>query len=79
MESLSVSLQEPELGINRYVGPECIGCGRIKNDYTCNTYPFPEAWFRHGKHCPMANHIQTPAQIAAEKKRVGQQKQKKSR
>lgn len=70
--------QEPELGIDRYVGPECVGCERVSNDYTCNTYPFPVAWFRHGRHCPMASHIKSPDQVAAEKKRVGQQKQKKS-
>jgi len=65
--------------VSRIVGPDCIGCGRINNDYTCNTYPFPAAWFRNGKRCPLASHIKTPEQVVAEKKRVGQQKQKKTR
>jgi hypothetical protein len=69
----------PGWDVDRIVGPECVGCERVKNDYTCNTYQFPSAWFRHGKHCPMASHIKSPEQVAAEKKRVGQQKQKKSR
>lgn len=65
--------------VDRIVGPGCVGCERVNNDYTCSTYHSPNAWFRHGKHCPMASHIKTPEQVAAEKKRVGQQKQKKNR
>jgi len=67
------------LNLDEVVVPQCVGCDRIKDDYTCNAYIKPEAWFRNGKHCPLASHIKTPTQVIAEKKRVGQQKQKKSR
>lgn len=67
-----------DFNIDRIVGPECVGCGRINDNYTCSTYPFPATWFRNGKHCPMANHISLP-KTAATKARVGQQKQKKVR
>ena len=64
--------------LDRFIISECIGCDRVNNDYTCNTYFNPAAWFRNGKRCPLASHIKTPEEVVAEKKRVGQQKQKKT-
>lgn len=65
------------LDLNEIIVPKCVGCNKVRNDYTCVAYLNPEAWFRNGKHCPLASHIKSPEQMAAEKKRVGQQKQKK--
>jgi len=65
------------MNASRYIVDGCVGCERVDNSI-CNAYLNPGAWFRNGKHCPMANHIKSPDAVAAEKKRVGQQKQKKS-
>jgi hypothetical protein len=62
----------------RYIVAQCVGCDRV-SESLCTTYHNPGAWFRWGKHCPLASHIKSPAQVAAAKVRVGQQKQKKAR
>ncbi len=62
--------------VDRYIVAGCVGCNRVDNSL-CTAYLNPGAWFRFGKHCPLASHIKSPAQVAVGKKRVGQQKQKK--
>jgi len=53
---------------------KCIGCKRIENDY-CKLYVIPEIKWRLGD-CPSATHIQKQTSLS-EKRRVGQQKQKR--
>ena len=55
---------------------QCKGCGQ-EIDGKCPAYINPSAWFRNGKHCPLATHIKTGSQKPRCKVRVGQQKQRK--
>lgn len=55
---------------------QCIGCKRTERNETCSAYYNPEVKWSAGN-CPLASHVQTEEEIAAEKIRVGQQKQKK--
>lgn len=43
----------------------------------CQSYAFPKAKWRNGQPCPLASHREVIETKAAEKLRVGQQKQKK--
>ena len=62
----------------RYIVEQCVGCNKVDNSL-CQAYENPGAWFRNGKHCPLASHIHSASSAPTSKKRVGQQKQKKSR
>jgi len=58
---------------------KCLGCKRVTgNDENahCSTYLNPGARWRSG-HCALASHVRYMAPEVEEKKRVGQQKQKK--
>lgn len=59
--------------VGRYVVDKCIGCNRVDNSI-CTTYPNPGAWFRNGKHCPLASHIKANSSAPKGKVRVDQQK-----
>jgi hypothetical protein len=63
----------------RTIGPECVGCNKVNSRMECIVYLDPIGKFRLGRSCPLASHIKTGEQIAAEKKRIGQQKQKKKK
>lgn len=56
---------------------KCEGCARI-NERTnfCTTYVNPEKKWRLGN-CPLATHVVVRVEENQEKRRVGQQKQKK--
>lgn len=64
----------------RPIVEKCIGCDRILkaegDNQLCKAFPYPEAKWRLGP-CSMATHVKVEAAKAAEKTRVGQQKQKK--
>lgn len=64
--------------MTRYIVHECVGCNKVSSSI-CEAYPNPSAWFRNGKRCPLASHIETSVSPPLGKKRVGQQKQKKNR
>lgn len=74
---ITIRKSKPEFHAERYIVEQCIGCDRVKEGL-CNTYENPGAWFRNGKHCPLASHIKRTSSAPIGKKRVGQQKQKKS-
>ncbi|MDR3039015.1 MAG: PxxKW family cysteine-rich protein [Candidatus Adiutrix sp.] len=64
---------------HRPVVEKCSGCDRILKEAgggRCSAFAFPEAKWRLGP-CSMATHIKSETAKAAEKVRVGQQKQKK--
>jgi hypothetical protein len=58
---------------------QCIGCQRIieSDIIQCKAYIKPSVWWRNGKYCPLATHYIPPVEKKEEKKRAGQQKQKK--
>ncbi|MDL2226032.1 PxxKW family cysteine-rich protein [Deltaproteobacteria bacterium OttesenSCG-928-M10] len=63
----------------RPVVEQCDGCDRVLSENggkLCSAFAFPDTKWRLGP-CSMATHVKTEAASAAEKKRVGQQKQKK--
>ncbi len=61
----------------RPVVEQCSGCDRILSEAnTCSAFAFPDTNWRLGA-CSMATHIKSESAKAAEKIRVGQQKQKK--
>lgn len=63
--------------MTRYIVHECIGCDKVSNGL-CETYINPSAWFRNGRHCPLASHIKhAVGTLKATRKRVGQQKHRK--
>lgn len=64
--------------IDGYIMPACIGCDHILPGSKCAIWLSPSAKMAKGN-CGRATHIQTARQIEAEKKRVGQQKQKKKK
>lgn len=66
------------MGMERYITDKCVGCDKVSSSL-CEAYSNPSAWFRNGKRCPLASHIETSVSSPLGKKRVGQQKQKKSR
>lgn len=55
----------------------CEGCER-NNNGTCTVWLSPEAKFHGRSDCGMATHITKRTKVTEEKKRVGQQKQKKN-
>jgi len=57
---------------------QCNRCNKIVGG-KCLAYINPGAWFRNGKHCPLASHIKTGSRKPGGKVRVGQQKQRKLR
>lgn len=66
------------MGMERYIVDKCVGCNKVSNS-TCEAYINPSAWFRNGKHCPLASHIEISVSSPLGRVRVGQQKQKKNR
>jgi hypothetical protein len=61
------------------VAEQCEGCDRIKiveEKKLCSAFPVPAVKWRLGN-CNLATHIKVETKGAAEKVRVGQQKQKK--
>jgi len=58
---------------------KCVGCNKTKDNY-CISYPKPSFMWKVSQVCPMASHVmyQSP-KVLAEKLRVGQQKQKKTK
>ncbi len=54
------------------------GCAKIENGY-CRAYIRPESKWRLSKVCPAATHIKSEAEKLREKRRIGQQKQRKRR
>lgn len=61
----------------RFITDKCIGCDHVDNSI-CNAYINPSAWFRNGKRCPLASHLNTNLSAPKGKIRVGQQKQRKT-
>lgn len=61
----------------RYITDQCMGCSHVDNSI-CDAYTNPSAWFRNGKHCPLASHINTNLSAPKGKIRVGQQKGRKN-
>ncbi|MDR1921152.1 MAG: PxxKW family cysteine-rich protein [Candidatus Adiutrix sp.] len=62
----------------RPVVEQCDGCDRIEGETkTCGAFAFPSAKWRLGP-CSLATHIKIESK-AAEKIRVGQQKQKQKK
>jgi hypothetical protein len=59
---------------------KCKGCKRINHNNDCSSYIKPTIWWqedhKYKKYCPLATHYTTEGE-KLEKKRVGQQKQRK--
>lgn len=55
---------------------QCEGCSKVENGY-CKIYIRPSVKWRFGRTCSSATHIKTEAEIQREKRRVGQQKQRR--
>jgi hypothetical protein len=58
------------------VHESCIGCKKVSVDQFCIVYIKPSIWWDKRGGCPLATHAGVKL-ITDEKKRVGQQKQKK--
>lgn len=60
---------------------KCEGCNRINEVGDCSVYIKPNIWWqennKYKKYCPLATHYDSSGDYIPEKKRVGQQKQKK--
>ena len=59
------------------VHEKCVGCKKVAADQTCITYINPSMWWDKRGGCPVATHTGKKISFEDEKKRVGQQKQKK--
>ena len=59
------------------VHDKCIGCKKVDSDQFCMVYIKPSIWWDKRGGCPVATHASKAIEAAAEKKRIGQQKQKK--
>jgi len=51
-------------------------CTRIEGEY-CKAYINPESKWRNQKECPLASHLVKETKSAAQKRRIGQQKQRR--
>lgn len=77
--------KEKLMAIRKEITVECVAhkngtgsCENIDNGF-CTKYPVPATFWRMGG-CPMATHVNFDKDLeGSEKKRVGQQKQKKKR
>lgn len=73
------ALGETTFKSHRYVTAHCMGCKHVEGSI-CDVYLFPSIFFRYGRICPMASHIEERKYYKVEKRvRVGQQKQRKKK